>query len=67
MKLLGTRRISVDEFSEILGVSRTTLWRWERAGQIPPKRRFGPNTVGWLASDIDQWSNEKFSGDRESE
>ncbi|MDY7091575.1 MAG: AlpA family phage regulatory protein [Acidobacteriota bacterium] len=41
--------------AERLGISRVTLWRWERAGMVPKKRKIGPNTVGWLESEILEW------------
>ena len=37
------------------GLSRTTIWRLERAGLFPLRRRIGRQAVGWLASDIDEW------------
>lgn len=37
------------------GISRVTLWRWERKGLLPPKRRIGPNVVGWLETEIDDF------------
>jgi predicted DNA-binding transcriptional regulator AlpA len=53
--LSTSRVVRPDELAERLGVSRVTLWRWERAGQLPAKRRIGPNVVGWLESEIDEW------------
>lgn len=38
-----------------LGISRETLYRWERGGLIPPRRQLGPATRGWLRSDIEAW------------
>jgi excisionase family DNA binding protein len=35
---------SVAEVAQLLGVSRTTVWRWIRAGQLPA-RRIGPRTL----------------------
>jgi excisionase family DNA binding protein len=35
---------SVAEVAQLLGVSRTTVWRWIRAGQLPA-RRVGPRTL----------------------
>ncbi len=52
-KLLQILRIS--DLVELFGVSRVTLWRWEREGRLPPKRTLGPNTVGWLESEILEW------------
>ena len=43
------------QLAELIGVHRTTLWRWEQAGAFPRRRSFGPNTVGWLESEITEW------------
>jgi prophage regulatory protein len=36
-----------------LGVSLPTLWRMEKAGNLPPKIRIGLRAVGWRESDIE--------------
>ena len=55
MKKVSTRILRAAELAECLGISRVTLWRWEREGRIPPKRIVGPNVIGWLESEIDEW------------
>lgn len=50
MKLLREKDVL-----ERLGISRATLWRWERAGITPPRRQVGPNVVGWLEEEIDDF------------
>ena len=47
-----------NEVLRLTGLSRSTLWRMERDGRFPRKLRLGPNSVGWLASDIDEWIND---------
>lgn len=37
------------------GHSRTTLWRKVKAGKFPAPKELGPNSIGWLESDIDTW------------
>lgn len=37
-----TRNLTRSELADSLGVSRITLWRLERAGQIPPGTRVNP-------------------------
>ena len=39
-------------FRSLLGVSHATLWRWTRAGRVPPAHRIGPNTVARRAEDV---------------
>lgn len=39
--------------AERLGISLSSLWRYEQAGLLPPARRFGPNVSGWLNSEFE--------------
>jgi prophage regulatory protein len=43
------------ELRAMTGLSRTTRWRLERAGQFPRKRRISPGAVGWLESEVVTW------------
>jgi len=39
-----------------LGVSRSTVWRWEKSCPDFPKRiRLGERSVGWLRSEVNAW------------
>ena len=40
-------------------VSRTTLWRMERAGLFPRHIQISPNRVGWMELDVDAWLEER--------
>jgi prophage regulatory protein len=55
-----SRILRSHELAAKLGVSRVTLWRWERQGLLPGKTQIGPNIVGWLESEIDEWWNRKL-------
>ena len=37
------------------GLGRTTVWRKEREGTFPKRRRITGTTIGWLESEIDEW------------
>ena len=43
------------ELLQIVGVSSATLHRWVAAGSFPPPIRLGANSVGWLASEVQEW------------
>jgi prophage regulatory protein len=49
------RYLSLRQVREMIGVSSTTLWRWQRQGQFPPRRILGQGRVGWLESEIIEW------------
>lgn len=50
----------------LVGLSRTTIWRMERDGLFPNRRRLSENTVGWLKSEIDVWIAERRPSDSEA-
>lgn len=37
------------------GLSRSTIWRKERDGTFPRRRRISTNGVGWLESEVEAW------------
>lgn len=54
-KLLDSGIIRANELQSILGISRVTLWRWQRDGSFPKSRILGANVRGWLKSDVEEW------------
>ena len=47
---------------ELVGLSKTTIWRRMRAGEFPPALRLGgPQTraVGWKMTDLETWLEER--------
>jgi prophage regulatory protein len=67
VSVTNSRILRSHELAERLGVSRVTLWRWERKGLLPRRIQIGPNTAGWLESEIDAWWKAKASGATGSE
>ena len=50
MKLLRIR-----EVMEITGLSRMTIYRMEKAGDFPSRRRLGTNSVAWIEGEVNAW------------
>lgn len=40
---------------EIIGISYTTLWRMEKAGDFPARIRLGRRAVGWHLDEVEEW------------
>jgi len=60
MKQEVVRFLSLKEVQRLTGnLSRSTIWRWQQQGLFPRSRRLGPNRVGWLLSEIENWLQEK--------
>lgn len=53
------RVLSQQDVLERVPLSRTTLWRLERAGRFPARFSISPNRVGWLESDVNTWVEER--------
>ena len=50
MRIIDCRKVM-----DRTGLSRTTLWRLERARAFPPRRRLTSNRVGWIETEIEEW------------
>jgi predicted DNA-binding transcriptional regulator AlpA len=37
------------------GKNLSTIWRWAKAGMLPPKMKLGPKSVGFLLADIEAY------------
>jgi prophage regulatory protein len=43
----------------LVPISRTTLWRWVRAGTFPKPQKLGPRTSAWRTSDVRRFLSER--------
>ena len=61
MDLPPDRFVREPECRRLTGLSRTTRWRLERAGQFPRRRQISPNAVAWLASEVQRWIDDRVA------
>lgn len=47
--------LRIQRVIQVTGLSRSSIYRLEREGEFPSRRRLGPNTVGWLEEDVVAW------------
>ncbi|MCC5648160.1 AlpA family phage regulatory protein [Nostoc sp. CHAB 5824] len=47
--------LSLKEVKERIGVSSTTLWRWQSSGNFPARRQLSGNKIAWLESEVNEW------------
>lgn len=43
------------EVRVLTGLSRASIWRYERAGNFPKRRRIGAHLVGWISHEVNEW------------
>src|SRR5688500_16755351 len=49
------RLLPFREVAQRVALSRSTIWRLERAGQFPKRRRLSVNKVAWWEPEIEEW------------
>lgn len=60
---MNEKIIHAKELMKFLGVSRTTLWRLEKNGDIPPSRKFARGRIkGWTEHDLNAILNNRHEG-----
>ena len=51
----GNVFLTVRDLSDKIKISRSTIWRLERDGMFPRRRKISPGKVAWLKSEIEEW------------
>ena len=49
------RMLRLPDVCEVTGLSPTTVWRREKDGQFPRRRRLGANIVAWRSDEIEAY------------
>jgi predicted DNA-binding transcriptional regulator AlpA len=49
---------------QLIGMSRASLWRMEREGRFPVRRRVGIRRVGWLEGEVREWDCQTVGSSR---
>lgn len=55
------------ELAEMMNVNPVTIWRMQKRGELPPRRKFTNRCVGWLESEIREWMENRPYADPEAE
>lgn len=54
--------LSEKEICGLVGVDRSTIRRWERAGQFPKRMNLGPGRIGWAEEEFQEWRDTRKRG-----
>jgi predicted DNA-binding transcriptional regulator AlpA len=57
------RFIGIDEVLDLIGVSRSTLWRMVRAGTFPRRVEMSPGRRGHVYEDVMAWIEARARGE----
>ena len=61
MKFLTAKQVM-----DMTGLSRTSIWRLEKAGKFPHRRQLGTRRIGWLESEVLDWMESRMRVDSEA-
>ncbi len=56
---IKTRVIRLPEVCRLVGLSRSSVLRLERAGRFPAKFNLSDHAVGWIEADVVAWIEER--------
>tara|TARA_Y100000780_G_scaffold224430_1_gene235807 strand:+ start:701 stop:985 length:285 start_codon:yes stop_codon:yes gene_type:complete len=57
------RFVRLQELKSITGLSKSSIYKYMDDGDFPLQRKLGPNSVGWLYSDIMDWLESRQRAD----
>lgn len=60
----SVRVLRLRDVVERIGLSKTTIWRLERAGRFPIRLQLSSNAVGWNEDDVATWLRARPRGTR---
>ena len=49
------RLLRFKDVQKLVGLARTTIWRFEREGTFPKRRRISSRAVGWVEKEVEEW------------
>ncbi|WP_284147768.1 helix-turn-helix transcriptional regulator [Pseudomonas putida] len=55
MSAVQDKFIRFGSLAEMVGLSRTTIYRLEQQGQFPRRVKLGSNSVAWRMSEVLNW------------
>ena len=59
--LMNTRIVKWKDLAPIVGCSRVTIWRMEKAGDFPKRISICAQMVGWLEHEVEAWLAQRMA------
>lgn len=53
------RYLRCKDVVDITRLSRSTIWRLEKAGKFPRRRKLTAGSVAWLAREVQEWMEDR--------
>ena len=59
LQLFSNGFIRASQLKAITGLSTTTIWRLEKNGEFPKRRKISRGAVGWVKSEVEEWASSR--------
>lgn len=59
---MANRILGIRQLEEMLGITRTTIYRWQRDGNFPAPLKLGQRANRWREDEILNWLAEQRQG-----
>ena len=50
-----------NQLTDLIGVSKTTIYRWIDSGKFPNYIKIGDRAIGWRVDDVHEWIESRAS------
>lgn len=64
---MATKILRLSGVLAVVGVKKTTIYKWIREKRFPAPVRLGENSVGWRECDVQAWIDARESARAEAE
>lgn len=67
MEVVPTRPLRIIRLPEVesrVGFRKTAIYAMERAGKFPRRVQLGPNSAGWVESEVESWIADRIAASR---
>ena len=63
----STQFLRLNQLTERLGVSGSSIWAWAKAGKFPKPIKLSENCTAWNVADVEAWSQARISASQRQE
>lgn len=60
MEIIKTEVIKINEVARLTGLSKASVYRLSKAGELPRQIKIGKRSAGWIASEIQDFIKQRM-------
>ncbi len=60
-KIMAIHILNSKQLRQRIGLSAPMIWRMERKGEFPSRRKISSNRVGWIEEEVEAWLSNRVN------